>query len=110
MPQTMKQLAVVQLFTWLGLFCMWLFFVPAVARHVFGATDPTSPLYTEGVEWGRHLLRRLLDRLLRHRLRAPSLASKLSRKTTHALCSDLPARRLAVGLRHHDKYLLLLAR
>src|ERR671933_328958 len=29
MPATMRQLAVVQLFTWLGLFCMWLFFVPA---------------------------------------------------------------------------------
>src|SRR5882672_10284519 len=27
MPVTMKQLAVVQIFTWLGLFCMWLFFV-----------------------------------------------------------------------------------
>ena len=40
MPVTMKQLAVVQVFTWLGLFCMWLFFVPATARHVFGATDP----------------------------------------------------------------------
>src|SRR5262249_3219497 len=26
MPPTMKQLAVVQIFTWLGLFCMWMFF------------------------------------------------------------------------------------
>ena len=48
----MKQLAVVQVFTWLGLFCMWLFFVPATARHVFGATDPQSALYTQGIEWG----------------------------------------------------------
>ena len=52
MPATMRQLAVVQLLTWLGLFCMWLFFVPAVARHVFGATDPQSALYTRGIEWG----------------------------------------------------------
>jgi maltose/moltooligosaccharide transporter len=52
MPATMRQLAVVQLLTWLGLFCMWLFFVPAVARHVFGATDPSSALYTRGIEWG----------------------------------------------------------
>ena len=52
MPATMRQLAVVQLVTWLGLFCMWLFFVPAVARHVFGATDPQSALYTKGIEWG----------------------------------------------------------
>jgi hypothetical protein len=37
MPATMRELAVVQVFTWLGLFSMWMFFVPATARHVFGA-------------------------------------------------------------------------
>jgi len=31
---------------------MWLFFVPATARHVFGATDAQSPLYARGMEWG----------------------------------------------------------
>jgi maltose/moltooligosaccharide transporter len=39
MPQTMKQLAAVQVFTWLGLFCMWLYFGLSTARHVFGAID-----------------------------------------------------------------------
>ena len=34
MPTTMKQLAPVQLCTWLGLFCMWLYFPVAVARNV----------------------------------------------------------------------------
>jgi maltose/moltooligosaccharide transporter len=52
MPATMRQLAWVQVFTWLGLFCMWLYFPVAVARHVFGAPDETSPLYQAGVEWG----------------------------------------------------------
>ncbi len=52
MPQTMRQLAPVQICTWLGLFCMWLFYVPAVARHVFGALDPQSDAYTRGIEWG----------------------------------------------------------
>ena len=28
------------------------FFVPASARQVFGATDPQSDLYTQGIEWG----------------------------------------------------------
>jgi len=51
MPPTMKQLAAVQLFTWLGLFCMWLYFTPTVARHVFGASDPQSDLYKRGNEW-----------------------------------------------------------
>jgi hypothetical protein len=35
MPKTMRQLAVVQFFTWFALFCMWLYFVPAVASGVF---------------------------------------------------------------------------
>ena len=51
MPLTMRQLAPVQLLTWLGLFCMWLYFPVAVAHNVFEATDQTSPLYTTGVEW-----------------------------------------------------------
>ncbi len=36
MPTAMKQLAGVQFFTWLGLFCMWIFFVPAVGKKVYG--------------------------------------------------------------------------
>ena len=51
MPSTMRQLAWVQLFTWLGLFCMWLYFPVAVARNVLGAADEKSPLFREGIEW-----------------------------------------------------------
>jgi len=36
MPKTMRQLAVVQFFAWFALFCMWIYFVPAVATKVFG--------------------------------------------------------------------------
>lgn len=41
MPLTMRQLALVQFFTWVGLFCMWIYFSPAIARHVFGAVRGT---------------------------------------------------------------------
>lgn len=41
MPRTMKQLAVVQFFTWTALFCMWIYWTPATARQVFGG-DPTD--------------------------------------------------------------------
>ncbi len=51
MPETMRRLAPVQMCTWFGLFCMWLYFPVAVARNVFGAPDETSPLYKSGVEW-----------------------------------------------------------
>ena len=50
MPQRMKQLAAVQFFTWMGLFCMWIFFSVAVARNIFGATDTSSDLYKQGIQ------------------------------------------------------------
>ena len=51
MPTTMKQLAVVQFFTWFALPCMWQFFGLAVARHVFNAPDEKSTLFASGTEW-----------------------------------------------------------
>jgi maltose/moltooligosaccharide transporter len=51
MPATMRQLAVVQFFTWFAFFCMWIYFVPAIATRVFGGV-PGSPSYLEGNEWG----------------------------------------------------------
>ena len=51
MPKTMKQLAVAQFFTWFALFCMWIFYIPAVATHVFGG-EPGSEEYQKGMEWG----------------------------------------------------------
>ena len=52
MPTTMKQLAVVQFFTWFALPCMWQFFGITVARHVYGAAGPEDPGFREGTEWG----------------------------------------------------------
>jgi maltose/moltooligosaccharide transporter len=49
MPPAMKRLAWVQFFSWMGLFCMWIFYSVAVAHHVFGATDEHSALYETGI-------------------------------------------------------------
>ncbi|MBK6845987.1 MAG: MFS transporter [Proteobacteria bacterium] len=48
MPAVMKQLALIQFFTWMGLFCMWMFYAVAVPHHVFGATDPIRRATTPG--------------------------------------------------------------
>lgn len=86
MPKTMRQLAPVQIFTWLGLFCMWLFYVPAVARHVFGALDPKSEAYTHGVEWGGFAMSFMNITCFAVAFLLPKLARATSRKTVHALC------------------------
>jgi maltose/moltooligosaccharide transporter len=86
MPRTMRQLAPVQIFTWLGLFCMWLFYVPAVARHVFGAVDPQSEAYTRGVEWGGFAMSFMNITCFAVAFLLPKLAAATSRKTVHAFC------------------------
>ena len=51
MPQTMKQLAWAQFFSWFALFSMWIYTTAAVTRHIYGTTDTTSALYNEGANW-----------------------------------------------------------
>lgn len=51
MPKTMKQLALVQFFSWFALFAMWIYTTPAVTRHIYGAVDTSSHLYNEGADW-----------------------------------------------------------
>lgn len=86
MPRTMRQLAPVQVCTWLGLFCMWLFYVPAVARHVFGALDPRSELYTRAAEWGNFALSFMNITCFAVAFLLPKLARATSRKTVHSIC------------------------
>jgi maltose/moltooligosaccharide transporter len=85
-PRTMRQLAAVQFFTWLGLFCMWLYFVPAVAHNVFGAPDPDSPLYAQGVEWGGVCFGFYSFVCFAFSWMLPALAARLGRRATHAVC------------------------
>jgi maltose/moltooligosaccharide transporter len=108
MPKTMKQLAVVQLFTWLGLFCMWLFFVPATARHVFGAVDVKSDLYEKGAAWGGTVFAFYSITCFVVALVLPRVAAATSRKTVHTgalLCGALGL--LSVWVIHEPNMLIL---
>ncbi len=85
MPKTMKQLAVVQFFTWFALPCMWQFFGIAVARHVFLAPNETSPLFAQGTEWGGlcFAVYNVVCFVIAFML--PWLAKATSRKTVHMI-------------------------
>jgi len=85
MPATMKQLAVVQFFTWFALPCMWQFFGIAVARHVFNAPDEKSPLFAAGAEWGGLCFAAYNVVCFVIAFLLPSLARKTSRKTVHMI-------------------------
>ena len=50
MPTTMKQLAVVQFFSWFALFIMWVYTMPAIAQHIWGVDAKWfDPHYLESV-------------------------------------------------------------
>lgn len=51
MPQTMVQLAIVQFFTWIALFSMWIYTTSAVADKVFGTTDSHSGIFQDAGNW-----------------------------------------------------------
>ena len=51
MPTTMRQLAVVQFFSWFALFAMWIYTTAAVTEVHFGSTDTASAAYNQGANW-----------------------------------------------------------
>lgn len=51
MPKTMKQLAIVQFFSWFALFAMWIYTTAAVTSHIYGTSDTHSAIYNEGADW-----------------------------------------------------------
>jgi maltose/moltooligosaccharide transporter len=109
MPATMRRLAPVQLCTWFGLFCMWLYFPVAVARNVFRAPDETSPLYQAGVEWGGICFAVYSAVCFVFAFVLPRIAGTLGRRLTHALCLLAGAAGLVSVAVIHDQYLLLLS-
>ena len=108
MPVTMRRLGPVQLFTWLGLFCMWLYFPVAVAHNVFGAEDPASPLYKAGVEWGGVCFALYSAVCFAFSFVLPGMARRLGRKATHTVCLLCGAVGLMSVVVIHDRYVLLL--
>jgi maltose/moltooligosaccharide transporter len=108
MPVTMRQLALVQFLTWMGLFCMFLYFAVAVAHNVFGARSTTDAAYTEGVIWASscsgvyNAVCSLVSPLL------PAVADRLGKRGTHSLCLLLGALGLISVAFISNKWLLFL--
>ena len=85
MPTVMRRLAVVQFFTWFGLFAMWIYAVPAIAVHDGGAGDPGSPAYNASADWVGILFAFYNGVAAVGALFLPALAKRLTRRTVHAL-------------------------
>jgi len=91
MPQTMRQLAVVQFFSWFGLFAMWIYTTPAVATVHFHAADAASKAYNEGADWVGVLFAVYNGVAALAALVIPLMVRATSRKVSHAVCLSLGA-------------------
>jgi len=86
MPSKMKWIALVQFFTWPGLFLMWFYYSLSVAYNVFGASSDQDPLFGEGKDFAGLTLAFYSVVTFLFSFVLPSIADKLGRKLTHSLC------------------------
>ena len=87
MPKTMKQLGLVQFFSWFDLFSMWVFSTPAIATHIYHvpASDTKSVTYQDAANWVGIIFGVYNGVSALYAFLLPAIANKVGRKMTHAL-------------------------
>ncbi|GIS04569.1 MAG: MFS transporter [Bacteroidota bacterium] len=109
MPKSFIVLAPVQFFTWLGLFLMWFYLTITICEHVFGATDPNSELYADGLAWANICFGYYSVVTFLFALVMPSIANVIGNIKLHFMCLVLGGIGLfSIGF-IHNQYTLLLA-
>jgi maltose/moltooligosaccharide transporter len=108
LPRRMWELGLVQFFTWIGMFCLWIYFSPAVARHIFHAVPGSVEMEASG-SWASLCfgIYNLVCFLFSFALLG--LARKLGPKLTHISCLLAGAVGLASVKFVHDKNLLFVS-
>lgn len=86
MPRAMKQLAVVQFFSWFALFSMWIYTTSAVTSHLYHTSDITSKLYNDGADWVSLCMGIYNGVAALVAFGLPLLAARTSRKNAHMIC------------------------
>lgn len=109
MPKTMKQLAIVQFFSWFALFAMWIYTTPAVTRHIYGAVDTSSALYNEGADWVGVLMAVYNGFAAIMAFAIMWMAKKTNRKTVHLISLVIGGLSLASFYIIKDPNLLLIS-
>lgn len=109
MPPKMKSIALVQFFTWPGLFLMWFYYSTAVAYNIFGATSDIDPAFGNGRDFAGLTLSFYNVVTFIFAFILPFIATRLGRKTTHALCLFAGALGLISVAFVSNKYMLYLS-
>ncbi|MDH5610762.1 MAG: MFS transporter, partial [Cyclobacteriaceae bacterium] len=111
MPRTMKQLGLVQFFSWFGLFGMWVFTTPAISQHVYGTAvgDTSSGTYNDAANWVGVMFGVYNGVSAVFALFLPFIAAKAGRRRTHALALISGGVGLLSVYFVHDPRMLLLS-
>jgi maltose/moltooligosaccharide transporter len=86
MPRQMKQLALVQFFTWIALFILWIYTTPVVTRTVFHATDTAGAAYNAGADWVGVMFAFYNGVAALAAFALPVLARRIGNALTHMVC------------------------
>jgi maltose/moltooligosaccharide transporter len=108
MPKTMLQLAIVQFFTWLAFFSMWIYTAAGVAQNSYGTTDTTSQAFQDAGDWVGVMFMVYNGVSALAAFLLPLLAAKISRRFTHLICLVLGGIGLILIFFISDHRLLLL--
>ncbi|MBN8646925.1 MAG: MFS transporter [Caulobacterales bacterium] len=110
MPPIMKQLSIVQFFSWSALFIMWIFTTPVVAQYVFNAPNAESANYNEAGNWVGVLMSIYNGvAAIAALVLLPSLSKRFGRAKTHMICLIIGALSYASFFVLRDKYLLIIS-
>jgi maltose/moltooligosaccharide transporter len=85
MPQQMKRLALVQFFTWIALFIMWIYTTPIVTQYMYGTTDTASKAYNDGADWVGVLFAVYNGIAALYAFALPAISARIGRRNTHML-------------------------
>jgi len=91
MPDLLRRLAVVQFFTWFGLFAMWIYAVPAVAADSGTGSDPASAGYNAIADWVGVMFAFYNAVAAIGAFALPRLVARIGRREAHAACLFLGA-------------------
>lgn len=108
MPTTMLQLAVVQFFTWLAFFAMWIYTTSGIAQNAFGTTDTTSKTFQDAGDWVGVMFMVYNGVSAITAFLLPMLAKRIGRKYTHMICLIIGGIGLVSMLFIESKMMLLL--
>jgi maltose/moltooligosaccharide transporter len=108
MPATMVQLALVQFFTWVAFFSMWIYTTAGVAQNAYHTTDTTSPAFQNAGNWVgvMFMVYNGMSALMAFVL--PLIAARIGRTYTHMICLFIGGISLVSVLFIQDPGLLLL--